>query len=89
MSPRLLYTDFEFQPGALLPYIEEYYHIGYAVVSLVFVANAIGFVLAAFFIHTLDEKFGRAKTLMFSDFVLLVSYIILVVTPPFPAVVVS
>lgn len=34
-------------PGALIPYIERDYHIGYAVVSLIFIANAPGFITAA------------------------------------------
>jgi len=72
-----------------LPYIEEYYKIGYAIVSLVFVANAIGFILAAFFIHAMDKRFGRAKTVMFSDAILIVAYIINVCTPPFAAFVIS
>jgi len=72
-----------------LPYIEDYYKIGYAIVSLVFVANAIGFILAAFFIHAMDKRFGRGKTVMFSDAILIVAYIINVCTPPFAAFVIS
>lgn len=37
----------ESAPGALLPYIEKDFEIGYAVVSLIFISNAIGFVAAA------------------------------------------
>jgi Na+/melibiose symporter-like transporter len=56
---------------------------------LIFIANAVGFILAAFFVHAIDKKLGRARTVMACDVVLLVGYIIVVVTPPFPVLVVS
>jgi fucose permease len=73
--------------GALIPYMEDYYRIGYAVVSLVFVGNAVGFVTAAFFTDSILGKLGRAKTLVAAELVLLSAYIMLVVTPPYPVVV--
>jgi len=51
-------------PGALIPYIERHYNIGYAIVSLIFVTNAIGFISAAFFVDALRARFGRGRTLM-------------------------
>lgn len=54
-------------PGALLPYMEEYYKIGYAIVSLIFISNAIGFIAAAFFVYTLDRRLGRARVLMLCE----------------------
>ncbi|ORX92178.1 major facilitator superfamily domain-containing protein [Clohesyomyces aquaticus] len=76
-------------PGALIPYMEEYYHIGYAIMSLIFVGNAAGFILAAFFTNTLLGKLGRSKCLMVSEVIMLAAYIMLVTTPPFPVVVVA
>jgi fucose permease len=69
--------------------MEEHYHIGYAIVSLVFVGNAIGFVTAAFFTDTILGKLGRAKTLIAAEFVLLSAYIMLVTTPPYAVVVIA
>ncbi|GAB1193242.1 hypothetical protein APSETT444_002445 [Aspergillus pseudonomiae] len=43
-------------PGALIPYLEKDYHIGYAIVSLIFIANAVGFILAAPLTHTIKAK---------------------------------
>ncbi len=34
-------------PGALIPYMEKTYSIGYAIVSLIFISNALGFISAA------------------------------------------
>ncbi|KAF2423657.1 MFS general substrate transporter [Tothia fuscella] len=76
-------------PGALLPYMEEGYHIGYAAVSLVFVAQAIGFLTAAFFTDFIRSRVGLAKTLMLSELLIAAGYIIIVCTPPFPATVVA
>lgn len=76
-------------PGALLPYMEAYYKIGYAIVSLVFITNAIGFIAAAFFINTLDRRLGRARVLMLCEAISIVSYTIMAVTPPFPVFVIA
>jgi fucose permease len=69
--------------------MEEHYHIGYAIVSLVFVGNAIGFVTAAFFTDTILGKLGRAKTLIAAELVLLSAYAMIVATPPYAVVVIS
>ena len=75
--------------GALIPSMEDHYRIGYAVVSLIFVANAAGFILAAPTSHAIASALGRAKSLMLSEITMLVGYVIIVCTPPFPAVVVA
>ncbi|KAH6676703.1 MFS transporter-like protein [Halenospora varia] len=76
-------------PGALIPYLERYYNIGYATVSLIFVTNAIGFILAAFFVDALRARVGRAKTLMTAQSLMTCGYIPIICTPPFPVVIVS
>jgi len=50
-------------PGALIPYLEKDYSINYAIVSLIFVTNAIGFISAAPIAAILQTRLGRAKTL--------------------------
>lgn len=74
-------------PGALLPYMERYYSIRYAMVSLIFVANAIGFIVAAPFCHMLNDRFGRAKILSACTTLNIIAYIALVCQPPFAVVV--
>ncbi|KAK7684561.1 hypothetical protein QCA50_012508 [Cerrena zonata] len=44
--------------GPLLPRIQEVYHVGFAVVSLIFVFNCIGFISAALANVFLTDKFG-------------------------------
>lgn len=75
--------------GALIPYMESYYHISYSIMSLVFVGTAAGFILAAFFTNLFLGKFGRAKTLIIAETIQLGAYIMLVCTPPYPLVVVA
>jgi fucose permease len=75
--------------GALIPSMEDHYGIGYAVVSMIFVANAAGFILAAPTSNAIASALGRAKTLMLSEVIMLIGYVMIVCTPPFPAVVVA
>lgn len=76
-------------PGALIPYIESWYHIGYAVVSLIWISNAVGFILAAFFADAILARLGRARSLMLSEAILATGTSILAAAPPFPATVVA
>ncbi|KAK7958403.1 bypass of stop codon protein 6 [Apiospora saccharicola] len=75
-------------PGALIPYMETHYNIGYAVVSLIFIGNALGFIMAAPFIDTIRARLGRAKTLALSQILMACGYIPMVCTAPFPVVVI-
>lgn len=76
-------------PGALLPYMESYYGISHAIMSLIFVANACGFIAAGPLCHLLNNRFGRAKVLSSCTIVNTLAYIALVCQPPFPVVVIA
>ncbi|KAK4693233.1 hypothetical protein P7C71_g4126, partial [Lecanoromycetidae sp. Uapishka_2] len=76
-------------PGALIPYMESDYKIGYAIVSLIFVGNAIGFIGAAPIQQAIQARLGRAKTLVVAQSLIAAAYIMLVCTPPFPVVVLA
>lgn len=76
-------------PGALIPHIERSYGIGYAMVSLIFVTNALGFISAAPFTDLLVARLGRAKALMLAEALMILSYVSIVSAPPFPVVVIS
>lgn len=67
----------------------RYYNIGYAMVSLIFVGNAIGFITGAGLIDTLRERFGRGRAIALSQFFMMIGYTIIVCNLPFPAVVVA
>ena len=74
-------------PGALIPYIETHYHINYAIVSLVFVSQAVGFIVAAFCTEVLKSRVGQAKSLVFSELLMVAAYAGLLGTPPYPVIV--
>lgn len=76
-------ADSDTAPGALLPYLESYYNIGYAVVSTIFVANAAGFITTAFATDVVLTKLGRSRALMVSEAIMTVGYVMLAFTPPF------
>ncbi|KAI4232656.1 MAG: hypothetical protein L6R40_007328 [Gallowayella cf. fulva] len=76
-------------PGALIPYMEKDYSIGYAIVSFIFITNAIGFISAAPSTQPLLARLGRAKTLLLAESIMMAGHIMLVCTPPFPVVVLS
>ncbi|KAF4980869.1 hypothetical protein FZEAL_3215 [Fusarium zealandicum] len=75
--------------GALIPYMEKYYNIGYGVVSLIFVGQAIGFVVAAAFLDVLRAKLGRAKLLGLGQSLVTLAYIPIIAGAPFPVVICS
>lgn len=76
-------------PEALVPYIEQQFHIGYAMVSLIFVANAVGLILAAPLTHRIESRFGRSITAIICQVLLFTGYLIVVRKTPFPAIVFS
>lgn len=71
----------------MIPYMEADYHIGYAIVSLIFVTMAAGFITAAFFVDPILSRLGRAKSLMLSEVINICAYTAIVCTPPFGVVV--
>ncbi|KAL7769985.1 hypothetical protein ACKLNR_001369 [Fusarium oxysporum f. sp. zingiberi] len=76
-------------PGVLIPYMEKHYDIGYAVVSLIFVGNALGFILGALFLDALHYRLGRARLLALSQSTLALAYVPILVQAPYPAIVIS
>jgi fucose permease len=73
----------------MLTLLFRHYSIGYAIVSLIFVTNAAGFISAAFFVDALRARFGRARTLMFAQSLMIIGYVMIVCTPPFSVVILS
>jgi fucose permease len=65
----------------------RYYDIGYAVVSLIFVGQAIGFLVSAVALDPLRAKIGRAKLLGLAQGMLTLAYIAHCTGAPFPVIV--
>ncbi|KIX00068.1 uncharacterized protein Z518_10995 [Rhinocladiella mackenziei CBS 650.93] len=75
--------------GALIPYLEEEYSIGYAVVSLIFVTNAVGFISMAPVTQIIEARLGRSGSYIIATSLMSIGYIALICAPPFPVVVLS
>ncbi len=68
---------------------DRHYNIGYAIVSLIFIGNALGYIAAAPFVDHIRMRLGRAKTCSLADICIALGFIPLVVAAPFPAIVVG
>ncbi|KAI0332815.1 MFS general substrate transporter [Cubamyces sp. BRFM 1775] len=70
--------------GPMLPRIQDHYHVGFAVVSLLFVCNTIGFISGAFANIHLTDKYGFGKVLVAGSALQIVAYTIISPAVPFP-----
>ncbi|KAM7186394.1 major facilitator superfamily transporter [Naviculisporaceae sp. PSN 640] len=75
--------------GALIPSMEKHYSLGYMIVSLIFVGQALGYIFAAPIIDSVRQRFGRANTLMYTQLLLTIGLIPLTIEAPYPFVVLS
>ncbi|QPG75143.1 hypothetical protein FOA43_002487 [Brettanomyces nanus] len=76
-------------PGALLPRMESYYGINYTVVSLIWISNAIGFIVIAVFSHKLEPILGSRNLQSLGCACLIIMYSMVCSAPAFPVVVVA
>ncbi|KAM5540128.1 hypothetical protein V8D89_006268 [Ganoderma adspersum] len=70
--------------GPLLPRIQSVYHANFAVVSLIFVANCIGFLAGATANVWLTDRLGFGKVMVLGSVAQIVGYCFEAPAPPFP-----
>ncbi|CCH45568.1 putative membrane protein [Wickerhamomyces ciferrii] len=70
--------------GSLLPFIEAYYGINYAIVSLLWLGNALGYILIGFSGHILDQKLGKFGSIMCAGVSLLSMSVLFLTGTKFP-----
>ncbi|KAI0754425.1 MFS general substrate transporter [Daedaleopsis nitida] len=70
--------------GPLLPRIQVVYHVNYAVVSLIFVFNCIGFLSAAAANVWLTDRLGFGKVMVIGSMAQVLGYALEAPAPPFP-----
>ncbi|KAF8474505.1 MFS general substrate transporter [Russula ochroleuca] len=75
--------------GPLLPRIQSAYHVNFAVVSLIFVANSIGFVIGSTANIVLNDKLGFGKVIVLGSAAQMIAFSIQASAPPFPSFVVA
>ncbi|KAF3989895.1 hypothetical protein FT663_02465 [Candidozyma haemuli var. vulneris] len=73
-------------PGALLPSMESHYDISYAVVSLIWMSNAVGFILVACFSHKIIPWFGKRWSITYGIFSSVAAYSCIASGGPFPLI---
>ncbi|KDQ09339.1 hypothetical protein BOTBODRAFT_37096 [Botryobasidium botryosum FD-172 SS1] len=71
--------------GPLLPRMQEFYGVGFAVVSLVFISSCCGFIFAALMNVPLSDRFGFGKIIAFGSGLQMIGCAVQSAAPPFPA----
>ncbi|EPS95638.1 hypothetical protein FOMPIDRAFT_1132010 [Fomitopsis schrenkii] len=71
--------------GPLLPRIQEVYHVNFTLVSLIFVFNCLGFLLAAGANVALTDRLGFGWVMAIGAIAQVIGYVIEATAPPFPA----
>ncbi|GAA5875339.1 hypothetical protein JCM8547_003208 [Rhodosporidiobolus lusitaniae] len=72
--------------GPLIPYIQAHYNISYTVVSMLFVGQMAGFLVASVVTSYLNTRFGLGKTIVIGSVFQGVAYALLIAAFPFPVV---
>lgn len=67
----------------------SYYDIGFAIVSLIFIGQALGFIVSALFLDSLRSLLGRALLIGLGQTVMIIALTPLIALAPFPVIVVS
>ncbi|RPD75467.1 MFS general substrate transporter [Lentinus tigrinus ALCF2SS1-7] len=75
--------------GPMLPRIQEKYNIGFAIVSLLFVCGAVGFLSGAFINVYLTDRLGFGKVLVLGAVCQIGAYVMIVPSGPFPVLCLS
>ncbi|KAJ5740852.1 hypothetical protein N7493_000724 [Penicillium malachiteum] len=75
--------------GAIIPYLELYYHQTYTIISLVFLSPFVGYAISAILNHAIHERFGRRGIAIIGPACHLLTFIIISIHPPFPVLVIT
>ncbi|KAJ4297589.1 hypothetical protein N0V90_005482 [Kalmusia sp. IMI 367209] len=71
--------------GVMIPYIEEFYHLSYIVVSLVFLSPLVGYAGAAMLNNWIHVRFGQRGVAIVGPLCHIIAYIGISLHPPYPA----
>ncbi|KAK7549382.1 major facilitator superfamily domain-containing protein [Phyllosticta citricarpa] len=75
--------------GALLVYMEEYYHLTYIVISLVFLSPLVGYTASALLNNVVHLKLGQRGVAFLGPLAHAIAYVIIAIHPPYPVLVVT
>jgi fucose permease len=75
--------------GAIIYYLVDYYGLSYTIVSLIFLSPFVGYNVSAVLNNTIHMKFGRRGVAIMGPLCHILAYIMIVVHPPFPVLVLA
>ncbi|EMD35608.1 hypothetical protein CERSUDRAFT_116336 [Gelatoporia subvermispora B] len=75
--------------GPLLPRIQSVYHVGFAVVSLIFVSGTLGYVCGAAANVFLTDRLGLGKVMVLGSVASAIAFALETSAPPFPVFVIA
>jgi len=75
--------------GPLIPVMQREYGVGFAVISLIFVVNCVGFLFGAISNVWLTDRFGFGKVMVLGAISQCITYALQSPAPPFPLFVIS
>jgi MFS family permease len=75
--------------GAIIYYLVDYYGLSYTIISLVFLSPFVGYNLSAVLNNMIHMKFGRRGVAIMGPLCHILAYIIIVLHPPFPVLVLA
>ncbi|KDR80372.1 hypothetical protein GALMADRAFT_62046 [Galerina marginata CBS 339.88] len=70
--------------GPLLPRLQEYYNVGFSVLSLIFVGSCFGYICGGALNVWLNDRLGLGKILVLGSICQTCGYAIIIPAPPFP-----
>ncbi|KAH7027946.1 major facilitator superfamily domain-containing protein [Microdochium trichocladiopsis] len=74
--------------GALIPYLEEWYHLNYTTVSLIFLTPFAGYSAAALVNATIHSRFGQRGIAVAAPVCHIITYVVMALHPPYPVIIV-
>jgi fucose permease len=86
----VIYYDnrFRFWAPLTLPKLEEYYHLTYTVVALLFLSPLFGYTASALLNPMVHDRLGQRGVGIIAGLCHMIAYIVAAVHPPFPVIVV-
>ncbi|KAI0102233.1 putative MFS transporter [Nemania sp. FL0031] len=75
--------------GPLIPYLQEFYHLEYLIISLIFLAPFVGYTAAAVLNNFFHTRIGRRGVAFVASGSHLISYVVIALHPPYPVLVVA
>ena len=75
--------------GAIIPYLEQYYHLSYIIVSLIFLSPFAGYNVSALVNNTVHLKLGRRGVAFLGPICHLIAYFVIANHPPYPVLVIA